>query len=84
MRHNTLRRHSLTAASLEPAGKAVQWRWKCYLHDGEITLLTSQWKTGKTTLIAGLLGQLATGGEFLGQPLRLGKAWVISEESTAW
>ena len=27
----------------------IKWLWKGYLAAGDITLLTSQWKTGKTT-----------------------------------
>ena len=60
----------LIAEALETPEFSPRWLWTGYLHDGEITLLTSQWKTGKTTLIAGLLRQLGAGGEFLGQPLR--------------
>ncbi|MBO0696913.1 MAG: AAA family ATPase [Zavarzinella sp.] len=45
-------------------------------------LLTSQWKTGKTTLLTGLLQGLERGESFLGRPLAPGKALVVSEEST--
>jgi hypothetical protein len=45
------------------------------------TLLTSQWKTGKTTLAAALLARMKEGGEFAGLALRPGKAIIISEES---
>ncbi len=54
--------------------------WDGYLDPGRITLLTSRWKTGKTTLLTGLMQGLEKGGEFLGQPLRPGKALVVSEE----
>jgi hypothetical protein len=50
---------------------------------GNITVLTSQWKTGKTTLLTGLLRHLAAGGAFLGRAVRPGKAFLVSEESLA-
>jgi AAA domain len=60
---------------------ANDFLWDGYLAPGEVTLLTAMWKTGKTTLLAGLLGRLRTGGEYCGQALRPGRALVISEES---
>jgi RecA-family ATPase len=52
-----------------PEESAVeQWIWDGYLARGNITLLTSLGKAGKTTLIAGLLQHLQSGGEFLGRP----------------
>ena len=55
--------------------------WHGYLAPGNLTLLTSQWKTGKTTLVATLLARLATGGTLAGLPVRPGRAVVVSEES---
>ena len=63
--------------------EARPWLWDGFLMPGDITLLTSQWKTGKTTLLAGLLGNFGAGTAFLGRDLRPGRAWVISEESRA-
>src|SRR5947207_10701845 len=65
-----------------PHATAGVWLWDGYLAPGNITLLTSQWKTGKTTLLAGLLRCLERGEPFLGRPLAAGKALVVSEEST--
>lgn len=62
----------------EPNG---DWLWRGYLKRRSMTLLTSQWKTGKTTLMSILLSKLGRGGEFLGQPLQAGRAAVISEEA---
>lgn len=59
------------------------WLWDGYLARGNVTLLTSQWKTGKTTLLAGLLRNLGTGEPFLGRPLGAGRAMVVSEEAPA-
>ena len=57
-----------------------EWLWHGYLAPRQVTLLTAMWKTGKTTLIAGLLAKLKTGGEFCGQRVRAGRALVVSEE----
>jgi hypothetical protein len=59
----------------------VPWLWRGYLAPGNLTLLTSQWKAGKTTLVATLLARLATGGTLAGLPVRAGRAVVVSEES---
>src|SRR5437762_10420770 len=58
------------------------WLWDGYRAPGNITLLTSLWKTGKTTLLTGLLRCLGRGEPFLGRTLCAGKALVVSEEST--
>jgi hypothetical protein len=59
------------------------WLWQGYLAPGNVTLLTSQWKSGKTALLAVLLARLQAGGLLAGLPLRPGKAAVVSEESAA-
>ena len=66
------------AAQVEPE---VDWLWHGYLAAGNVTLLISQWKTGKTTLLAVLLARLHDGFELAGQAVRTGHAAVISEES---
>ena len=60
--------------------QGAAWLWQGYLAPGAVTLLTSQWKAGKTTLVSVLLARLKTGGELAGLPLAAGKALVISEE----
>ena len=64
-----------------PNREPPKWLWNGYLAPGDVTLLTSQWKTGKTTLLAGLLQHLGTGTPFLGRGTRPAKVWVVSEES---
>jgi hypothetical protein len=59
------------------------WLWQGYLGPGKVTLLTSQWKSGKTTLVSLLLARLQQGGQLAGRPVAPGKAFVISEESEA-
>jgi len=58
----------------------VSWLWQGFLRPGTITLLTSLWKSGKTTLIAVLLAKMKSGGELAGRALSAGKALVVSEE----
>lgn len=62
-----------------PGGK-LSWLWEGYLAAGGCTLLTSQWKAGKTTLVSLLLARLKTGAALLERPLVEGKAIVVSEE----
>src|SRR5438045_9789659 len=59
----------------------LDWLWQGYLAPGNVTLLTSQWKAGKTTLLALLLDRMKSGGTLAGLRVRPGKALVVSEES---
>ncbi len=69
------------AASLQSgASRVIPWLWEGYLAPGALTLLTSQWKSGKTTLVSILLAKLKTGGQLAGLSLAPGKAVVVSEE----
>ena len=71
MPHNDLRPIPLDATVLGIAPEPTPWLWDGYLKPGDITLLTSQWKTGKTTLLTGLLRHLGTGEPFLGRLVRV-------------
>ena len=62
------------------AGAPQPWLWQGFLAPGAVTLLTTQWKAGKTTLAAVLLARLKAGGELAGLPLAAGGAVVASEE----
>src|SRR6266849_6801121 len=64
----------------QAASHAGSWLWYGYLAAGKTTLLTSQWKSGKTTLISVLLARMAKGGELAGLPVTAGRAAVITEE----
>ena len=59
----------------------IVWLWHGYLARGAITLLTSQWKSGKTTLVSVILSKLQTGGDLAGLALAPASALVLSEES---
>lgn len=56
------------------------WLWNGYVATGNITLLTSQWKSGKTTLVSVLLARMGAGGTLAGQDVRAGRALVVTEE----
>jgi hypothetical protein len=71
----------LSYADLQPAAQAPRdWLWQGYLRPGAVTLLTSLWKSGKSTLLAVLLSRLKSGGVLAGLPVRAGRAVVVSEE----
>src|SRR5439155_19701399 len=91
----TLVRHLLMSASANPivpdplwyddlrqsAAKDVRWLWTGYLAGGVVTLLTSRWKAGKTTLLSVLMAKMAAGGELAGSAVAAGRAGVVSEGS---
>jgi hypothetical protein len=73
---------ALSPTALNAAAPVAQdWLWHGYLARAGITLLTSPWKAGKTTLAAALLAKLNAGGELASRVVRPGKADIISEES---
>ena len=63
--------------------RPMPWLWEGYVLRGQITLLTGQWKIGKTSLIAGLLARLGNAGELAGKPVHTGSAVVLTEESAS-
>jgi len=64
-----------------PRSGEMNWLWRGFLAPGQLTLLTSLWKSGKTTLLSVLLSRMKDGGELLGLPVRPAKALVLSEEN---
>ena len=78
-RRDPFRLQSLGGA--DTAAADVNWLWHGYLAPGRLTLLTSLWKSGKTTLLSVLLTRMKAGGELLGLPVRPARALVLSEES---
>jgi len=71
----------LSYADLKSSADARRdWLWQGYLLPGAVTLLTSLWKSGKSTLLSVLLSRLKTGGELGGLLVRAGRAVVVSEE----
>lgn len=59
---------------------AHRWLWHGYLASGMIALMTSRWKTGKTTLIAHMLARMETGGMLAGAAVAKGRTAIITEE----
>jgi hypothetical protein len=55
--------------------------WHELLIPGDVALLTSQWKVGKTTLVTGLLRALTDGTPFLDRATKAAQVWIVSEES---
>ena len=56
------------------------WVWDGLVGRGDLVLLTSIWKTGKTTLLAGLLEALDDGRPFLDRATVPAHTVVVSEE----
>jgi hypothetical protein len=59
---------------------AADWIVPGFVARGNMTLLTSLWKAGKTTLLAHLLARRASGQPLFGLPVSPGKTVVITEE----
>jgi len=70
----------LSVADLGSGGQPVTWLWDGYLARGSITVLTSQWKAGKTTLLSLLLARMNTGGTLAGRAVAKARAVIVSEE----
>jgi hypothetical protein len=60
-----------------------EWIWQGFVAPGNITLLTSQWKSGKTTLAAVLAARMGLGGSLAGRAVSLASVVIVSEESPA-
>jgi hypothetical protein len=60
--------------------RETKWLWHGLVAAGKVTLFTSLWKSGKTTLVAHLLARRRAGGEFLGLAVAPGGSLVVSEE----
>ena len=58
----------------------TDWIWEGLLKPGSLTLLTSSWKAGKTTLLSILLGLRVTGGVLGGLAVKPGNTLIITEE----
>src|SRR5262249_50599592 len=67
----------------DAVGPDLPWLWQGYLAPRQVTLFSSQWKSGKTTLLTLLLHRMKTGQPLAGREVRGGRALVVSEESPA-
>lgn len=68
------------ASELDQAPAPKRWIWDGYLHPGQVTLLTSIWKSGKTTLLSHLLARRCNGGLLAGRAISAGVNVVVTEE----
>lgn len=66
---------------LDQAEQTISWLWHGILAPGKITLLTSQWKTGKTTLLGILLAHRHRSEALAGLAVAPGMTVVVSEET---
>jgi hypothetical protein len=73
----------IPASQLSASGTATDWLWRGYLARGSITLLTSLWKAGKSTLLAHLVDAMGQGEDLAGLTVTQGGVLVVSEESAA-
>jgi hypothetical protein len=75
--------HACPGISFDLEAEAVagtRWLWHGLLAPGKLTLLTSLWKSGKTTLLAHFLARRRHGGDFLGLAVAPGGSLIVSEE----
>jgi hypothetical protein len=63
------------------ARREINWLWHGYLAAGGMTLWTSRWKAGKTTLLSVLLSRRVSGGDLAGRAVAPGRTALVSEES---
>ncbi len=69
----------------QSSARQSAWLWDGFLMPGCLALLTSQWKSGKTTLVSVLFAKMREGGLLFDRPVRKGTATIISEEdSSLW
>src|SRR4029077_18635397 len=73
----------MTQLDMPDAASNTDWLWHGLIARGNVTLFTSQWKAGKTTLLTGLMQQLARGGKFLERSGAAAQVLFVSEEPKA-
>jgi hypothetical protein len=71
----------IPASHLAADGSTLDWLWRGYLARQSVTLLTSLWKSGKSTLLAHLVKAMGQGKDLAGLAVAAGNVLVISEES---
>lgn len=74
---------SLQTEQLDTPGPQETWVWDGLIGIGQVTLLTSVPKLGKTTLLGHLLVQRKAGGSLIERPVAQGRSAIVSEESPA-
>jgi hypothetical protein len=69
------------ASELRLGDPDANWLWHGFVARHSVTLLSSLWKAGKTTLLAHLLKSFEAGGLFCGRTVRPARVLYITEES---
>ncbi|MBI3409562.1 MAG: AAA family ATPase, partial [Planctomycetes bacterium] len=69
------------ATLLDCTPNTPDWIWHGLIAKGHVTLLTSLWKSGKSTLIGHLLAARKADSIFLGQAIKRGTTAIVSEEA---
>ena len=67
-------------SQLKSLAPPIDWIWDGVLATGMVTMVSSRWKQGKTTLVSALLAHLGRGGAFAGSTLKPTRVAVLSEE----
>jgi hypothetical protein len=67
-------------SQLKSLAPPIDWIWDGVLATGMVTMVSSRWKQGKTTLVSALLAHLGRGGAFAGSTLKPTRVVVVSEE----
>ena len=63
-------RQPVPASKFTAIEHPFEWIWPGFLATGCTTLLTGEWKAGKTTLLSILLSRFGIGGTIAGRPVR--------------
>lgn len=62
---------------------ANPWIWEGFIREGNLTLLSAVWKSGKTTLLSHLLKAMDKGEKLAGKRVNQVKTFLLSEEIEA-
>lgn len=73
----------LSIADFEPAEEPT-WVWPGYIAESSITLLTGQWKAGKTTLLTHLLRDVYGGSGLVDSPIEKPILYISEESPSMW
>ncbi len=73
----------LSIADFEPAEEPT-WVWPGYIAESSITLLTGQWKAGKTTLLTHLLRDVYGGSGLVDSSIEKPILYISEESPSMW